>query len=120
MFSSDGSDGRESSSSRFNGDGRGGSIETMLFESLVHQLIEKGLLTKNDALSIVQTVAQVKRGQVPEGVPETDAEIALLRRLYDSFEALREHSATARASRDNVRQLRPPRHGDAPEFPHDG
>ena len=35
----------------------------MLFDSLVHHLISKGLLTKNDALSVVQTVAEVKRAQ---------------------------------------------------------
>lgn len=122
MSSSDGRDGQEGPSSRFTVDGGGGSLETMVFECLVHQLIEKGVLTKNDALSIVQTVAQVKRGYLDEAMAaaEIRAEIALLSRLYGSFEALRERSDAASADHDNVRQLRPPLHGNAPEFPGDG
>ena len=90
----------------------------MLFEGLVHQLIEKGVLTKNDALSIVQTVAQVKRGQLDDDLASrhVDAELALLRRLYESFEALRSISPSSSSIGGNVRQLRPARHGDAPEF----
>lgn len=119
MSSADGQDGRPTFTSRFEAGGRFGDLETMLFESLVHQLIEKGLLTKNDALSIVQTVAQIKLGQLDNEStdPMVSSELALLRRLYESFAALRKHSGTADISHDNVRQLRPPLHGDAPEFP---
>lgn len=115
-------DGREEApSSRPVSIGPAAGVGVMLFDSLVHQLIEKGLLTKNDALSIVQTVAQVTRGQLEEdaAVSATSAEVALLRRLYDSFEALRDRSVPVRANFDNVLQLRPPLHGDAPEFPLD-
>ena len=119
MPSSDGQDGRPTFPSRFEAEGRSGDLETMLFESLVHQLIEKGLLTKNDALSIVQTVAQIKLGQLDKEDADrmVSSELALLRRLYESFAALRERSGTVNSSHNNVRQLRPPVHGDAPEFP---
>lgn len=100
----------------------GGSVEYMLFESLVHHLIEKGVLTKNDALSVVQTVAEVTRGQLHEGrVPSPATEHALLqlKRMYSSFEALKERAAGARSESDNVLRLRPPLHNDRPEFPRD-
>lgn len=117
MSSSDGQD--NDLGSRFNGFGRHESVETMLFESLVHQLIEKGLLTKNDALSVIQTVAQVEQGRPaePDKKQEIDPELALLRRLYDSFEAVSDRSAVTTADQANVRQLRPPLHQDSPEFP---
>ena len=103
----------------FDGADRHGSLETMLFESLVYHLIEKGVLTQNDALSVVQTVASVKRGQSPDeaGAARLDAELALLRRLYESFGALDARVASNGFDGTNVRQLRPPLHGDAPEFP---
>ena len=119
MPSTDGQDGQPTFVSRFGVGGPSGDLETMLFESLVHQLIEKGLLTKNDALSIVQTVAQVKMGQLDdeETASMVSSELALLRRLYESFAALRERSGKANSTQNNVRQLRPSLHGDAPEFP---
>ena len=123
MSSADGHDGghNDNSASGLNGFRPHGTVETMLFESLVHQLIEKGVLTKNDALSIVQTVAQVKQGRLAgsDGAPGTDNELALLRRLYTSFEALLDRSALVTGFPANVRQLRPPLHGNAPEFPED-
>ena len=100
----------------------GASLEYLLFESLVHHLIEKGLLTKNDALSVVQTVAQVNRGKLEErpiNTPALEAELAFLRRLYASFEGLRDRPHTIRADGANVRQLRPPLHGERPQFPQD-
>ena len=99
------------------------SIECQLFESLVHHLIEKGVLTKNDALSVVQTVAQVKLGAIEENGSEAavdDPELARLKRLYLSFELMRERPLTSQAfGSDNVLQLRPPLHRDHPEFPRD-
>ena len=121
MSSADGPDGNPSFATRFDGEGRHGNLETMLFESLVYHLIEKGLLTKNDALSIVQSVTLIKRGQTAEEAarPGHDAELALLRRLYESFEALRSRTPPNLSDTDNVRELRPPLHGNAPEFPHE-
>ena len=93
------------------------SVEFLLFDSLVHHLIEKGLLTKNDALSVVQTAAEVLRGRSDEGdfdQDTVDIGIATLERTYASFEALSGGSA-----RDchNVFPLRTPLHGDSPHFP---
>jgi hypothetical protein len=101
--------------------GRHGTVDTMLFESLVHQLLEKGILAKNDVLSIVQTVAEVTQSRAAgKGrTRELDADLALLRRLYDSFEAARDRSPLATGDQDNIRVLRPPLHQDAPEFPED-
>ena len=99
-----------------------GTIECQLFESLVHHLIEKGVLTKNDALSVVQTVAQVTRGTLetgPASLPPADNGIAILKRLYASFELMPESNASRESNGANVLQLRPPLHGDRPEFPRD-
>ena len=96
------------------------SVEYLLFDSLVHHLIEKGLLTKNDALSIVQTVAQVVRGRMHESDTANktiDASLATLERTYSSFEALRDLRGTSRPGARNVHQLRTPLHGDHPRFP---
>lgn len=119
MSSTDGRDDDPTFATRFQGDGRFGNLETMLFEGLVYQLIEKGLLTKNDALSIVQTVAEVQSGQRDDAiaVSNVDAELTLLQRLYDSFEALQESSGNVSGRGDNVHHLRPPLHQDAPKFP---
>lgn len=121
MSSADGHDGHPTFSTRFHDGGRFGDLETMLFESLIHHMIEKGLLTKNDALSVIETVAQVKLGQLDDeaATPVIDAEIALLRRLYSSFEMLGERSPAEVSKHGNIRQLRPPYHGDAPKFPHE-
>jgi hypothetical protein len=99
------------------------SIERQLFESLVYHLIEKGVLTRNDALSVVQTVAEVKRGELEAGrspAGSVERQIVLLERLYASFEMVTERPA-ARQGVDggNVLQLRPPVHGDKPKFPKD-
>lgn len=99
------------------------SLERQLFESLVHHLIEKGVLTKNDALSVVQTVAQVKRGELEAGRSEAgsiERELVILERLYSSFELLRERPFAEQVLHgENVLQLRPPLHGDNPKFPED-
>lgn len=96
------------------------SVEYLLFDSLVHHLIEKGLLTKNDALSVVQTAAQVVRGRMHESdqVNERiDASLATLERTYSSYEALRDRHGNSRLDAHNVHQLRTPLHGDHPRFP---
>ena len=118
MTSADGHDGPDDTTPRFDGSGRG-TVETMLFESLVYQLLEKGILAKSDALSIVQTVAEVTQSRAAGGgrTRELDADLALLRRLYDSFEAARDRSPVATGDQANIRVLRPPSHQDAPEFP---
>lgn len=99
------------------------NLERQLFESLVHHLIEKGVLTKNDSLSVVQTVAEVKRGELETGRYQAGfvkRELAVLERLYSSFELLRERPATMQVlDGENVLQLRPPLHGDDPKFPKD-
>lgn len=43
------------------------SIEFLLFDSLCHHLVEKGLLSKNDTLSVIQTVALVVQGRMDAG-----------------------------------------------------
>jgi hypothetical protein len=66
-------------------------MERQLFESLIHHLVEKGILTKNDALSVVQTVAEVKRGELEAGKSQTglvERELRTLERLYASFQAI--------------------------------
>ena len=96
------------------------SLECQLFESLVHHLIEKGVLTKNDALSVVQTVAQVKRGSLEEEQTQMaagDNDLAILRRLYSSFELMSDVRGSSQSLDDrNVLQLRPPLHGNRPQF----
>lgn len=95
------------------------SVEYLLFDSLVHHLIEKGVLTKNDALSVVQTAAQVLRGRMHESDTASDkivAALATLERTYSSFEALRDRHGKG-LDRRNVHQLRTPLHGDRPHFP---
>lgn len=97
-----------------------GSVEYLLFDSLVHHLIEKGLLTRNDALSVVQTVAEVVRGQAHESgtaKDDADAVLANLERTYASFHALPNQSGRTGLNADNVHRLRPPLHGDHPRFP---
>lgn len=100
----------------------GGQIHTQLLEALVLILIEKGVLTKNDALSIVQTVAQVQQGAAVEdrkSGAQAQATVRMLERMYASFEALAELPGLLLASGENVHQLRPPIYGDRPEFPRD-
>ena len=99
------------------------TMELQLFESLVHHLIEKGVLTRNDALSVVQTVAEVKRGcrEAAEGRAAADeAELVVLERLYASLELVTDgHISRQIFDGGNVHRLRPPIHGDNPEFPKD-
>ena len=99
------------------------TIECQLFESLVHHLIEKGVLTKNDALSVVQTVAQVHRGKLEEQQPGTASVndgLAILKRLYSSFELMSDrHSRSEAQDGENVLRLRPPLHGNRPDFQRD-
>jgi hypothetical protein len=86
---------------------------------LVHHLIEKGVLTRNDALSVVQTVASVHRGALEEQ-PEMaapDTGLNILKRMYTSFELLPDGRLVSQSSEDgNVLQLRPPLHGERPQF----
>ena len=85
-------------------------------------LIEKGVVTRSDALSIVQTVAQVQKGSaIPGEEPDarTLAGLRMLRRMYASFEALADGPGAVSANGENVIQLRPPIYGDRPEFPSD-
>ena len=110
------------------GDGKGvyhagrsddlGQVGFLLFDSLVHHLIEKGVLTKNDALSVVQTAAQVVRSQIHGGAAPkvASASLAALERIYSSFEAVPDRSG-ARLDGHNVHTLRPPLHDDRPRFP---
>lgn len=98
------------------------SLEHLLFDSLVHHLIEKGVLTKNDALSIVQTAALVVRGRIEEGGAGDESSSAALIRLertYSSFEALVDRHGKSRVDDHNVHPLRRPLHGDRPRFPKD-
>ena len=97
-------------------------VDMLLIEGLIHALIEKGVLTKNDALSVVQTAAQVKRGTLDESRPDgarIEAELAALHNLYRSFEAMSDHPGVIQFDGENIHRLRPPLHGDRPEFPRD-
>ena len=94
------------------------SVECQLLESLVHHLIEKGVLTRNDALSVIQTVAQVKRGAMEEEMPgdaSADYGLSMLQRLYASFELMSDRRSEP-SDEGNVLQLRPPLHGNRPTF----
>ena len=95
------------------------SVEYLLFDSLVHHLIEKGLLSKNDALSVVQTVAEVVRGQVHEGADneKANAALSMLERTYSSYRALGGRHGRPELDGHNVHPLRPPLHGESPHFP---
>lgn len=98
------------------------AMELQLFESLVHHLVEKGVLTRNDALSVVQTVAQVKLGEqetASRPAAHIKTELGVLERLYSSFELMTDRAAAHLRDRENVIQLRPPLHGDKPRFPKD-
>ena len=120
MSSAYGPDGPTNPESREAAVGLRQTLECHLFESLVHHLIEKGVLTRNDALSVLQTVAQVKRGALEEEQPGTgsaDKELAILQRLYSSFELVSDRQFTSQAlDGENVLQLRPPLHGNRPQF----
>lgn len=99
------------------------TVETQLFESFVHHLIEKGVLTKNDALSVVKTVAEVKRGQLEAEGDQAAVvanELVVLERLYASFELVTTGPDSPLGfDGRKVVQLRPPIHGDSPKFPKD-
>lgn len=95
-------------------------INTVLVEALMHLLIEKGVLTKNDALSVVQTAAQVERGRLHEsGAPtgQMTSSLRRLERMYESFEAVEDRPGVLHKDAENIHRLRPPLHGDRPEFP---
>lgn len=94
-------------------------VEFLLFDSLVHHLIEKGVLTRNDALSVVQTAAEVVRGRLDGDAMDAQAKKALatLERTYSSFEALRERQGAAPPYGHNVHQMRVPIDRDRPRFP---
>ena len=97
------------------------AVEFHLFDSLVHHLIEKGLLTKTDALSVVQTAAEVMRGHKHQGAEGSGADeaLAMLERAYSSFEALPERYHRPHFDDANVLPMRIPLHGDQPSFPSD-
>ena len=99
------------------------TVEMQLFESLVHHLIEKGVLTRNDALSVVQTVAEVHRGRLDASEREAGNvhnALTILERLYSSLNLVTERPLSPRiVDGGNVLQLRPPLHGDRPKFPKD-
>ena len=97
------------------------TVEFLLFDSLVHHLIEKGLLTKNDALSVVQTAAEVVRGKIHEmsGVARIDTALSTLQRTYASFEALPDRYGRRPLDADKVTPLRAPLHRERPHFPSD-
>ena len=122
MSSADGSDGDFPSHFEKSGERPGNQVDTLLVEALIHVLIEKGVLTKNDALNVVQTVTQVKQGELHEGhapVAQTRATLEMLHRLYASFEVVADRPGVMQADGANVRRLRPPVHDDRPEFPRD-
>lgn len=98
-----------------------GGVEYLLFDSLVHHLIEKGVLTKNDALSVVQTAAQVVHGRLheSENAATLAAELSMLERSYGSFAALPDRYGRPGMDAQNVRPLRVPLHGEQPHFPTD-
>ena len=92
------------------------TVEYLLFDSLVHHLIEKGLLTRNDALSVIQTAAQVVQGKLQES---DGSALPALARTYASFEALPDRYGRPGQNADNVLPLRVPLHGERPRFPAD-
>jgi hypothetical protein len=113
-MSTDPPDGGRSFTESFN------SVEYLLFDSLVHHLIEKGLLTKNDALSVVQIVAEIVRGRIHESgtaAPPLAAALAILERTYSSFDALPDGNGAKHLDGHNVHPLRSPLHGERPRFP---
>lgn len=115
------SDNADSGFPRVDGNGLD-SVEHLLVDSLVHHLVEKGILTKNDALSVVQTAAEVVSGRAHEmdsGSHGNEAALAALRRIYASFEALPDNGGRTVADDRNVHVLRAPVHGNQPRFPSD-
>lgn len=99
-----------------------GSVEYLLFDSLIHHLIEKGVLTKNDAMSVVQSAAEVVRGRIHDGQAPTlhaSAALSLLERTYSSFDAVVDRHGASRMDGHNIHRLRPPLHDDRPNFPSD-
>lgn len=118
-YSSDGFDEGGSHEPGASAEQPGQTVEALLLESLCYVLIEKGLLTKNDVLSVVETVAMVKQASVAGaggGFQDAD-DLRLLRRLFGSFEALDGRPGDGDFAQDNVIRLRPPLHQDRPEFP---
>ena len=96
------------------------SVEFLLFDSLVHHLIEKGVLTKNDALSVVQTAAQVMQGRIHEGGDDKlEAALSMLERTYSSYGSLPDRYGRPGLNGHNVQPLREPLHGNQPQFPSD-
>lgn len=95
------------------------TMECQLFESLVHHLFEKGVLTRNDALSVVQTVAQGIR-EIEKVGPRNAAienELTILNQLYKSFELLPGQPPPPQLlDGKTVIRLRPPLHSDRPKL----
>jgi len=67
-----------------------GQAALMLGESLLHMLVEKGLLTNTDAMDVVQTAAEVK-AEVATASGESQARmlasLSLLSHIEASFES---------------------------------
>ena len=122
MSSSDGDDGAPAHNFQPSAEGSPRAVDSLLVETLIYVLVEKGVLTKNDALSVVETVAQVKRGEVDDrgfASVETSDALKLLNRMFVSFEAMEERPGIVNFDGENVHRLRPPLHGDRPKFPRD-
>lgn len=97
-------------------------VDSLLLEALIHILIEKGVLTRNDALSAVETVAQIIKGGADDGEAadaQTSAAVKMLKRMYVSFEALEDRPGVVTFDGENVHRMRRPVHGDSPSFPPD-
>ena len=95
------------------------TVEFLLFDSLCHHLVEKGLLSKNDTLSVLQTVALVVQGRMEAGERQWADAYTTLERAYGSFQALPDRHGRPGLDGKNVVPLRPPIHGERPEFPSD-
>lgn len=122
MSSSDGSDEADIPTFQPAVEAPARNVDSLLVETLIHVLVEKGVLTRNDALGIIVTAAQVKGGESDRGGAageEAAAALALLKRMYRSFEALEDRSAGRRYGGENVHRLRPPVREEQPDFPRD-
>jgi hypothetical protein len=63
-----------------------GRVALMLCESLIHVLVEEGVLTKAKAMEAIETVAELTR-EMADGNPGVDAQIAadLVGAIAESF-----------------------------------
>jgi hypothetical protein len=63
-----------------------GRVALMLCETLLHVLVEEGILTKAKAMEAIETVAELTR-EVADGNPAIEAHIAvdLVKAIVESF-----------------------------------